>query len=255
MFLREKYPPIAIAAVALLLQGVVCIPPEPPVPDRLKAPVFKEGKVVVERLNGTYEELIYLRWAPPDTDSVPISVKNYVIIQHLPFDTAADTLGVLSSEPEILPATRTFAYQRTENLRRYGSGEILSMYYQIYAVDSLERPGDTSEPFGVALLRNVTLLAPTDTLSGNNFVWETRFIQDEIFTNMMLWREADASLIFISDTVDYFTTYYDIKQFSARIPNIRWPLQSGIYTWAVRLEKPQPPPGATSFTLGTFRVP
>ena len=243
-----------IACVPLLLGGS-CPTPDGPLPPVLNAPSFLEGSVVLKKINNEFAELVYLQWEPPDTDSV--SVSEYVIIQHLPFDTAVDTLGIFSGEPERLPPTRTFAYQYTEDVRRYASGEILLLYYQIFAIDNFGRPGDTSAQFGVYLLKNAVLKKPIDTLKENLFIWEVPPITDEIYTNMSIWNVFDTLPVYTSDTIDYFGSPFDPVTMTKSIPS--FPLQAGEYSWTVWMRKllvlPESAPYAISYTTGKFSVP
>jgi hypothetical protein len=244
----------ALCAAVPLLAAMVCIPPEPPPPPLLKAPRFTGVTVTEYKVNDMHTELVYLEWAPPDSGAA--SVSEYVIIQRLPIDTGSDTLGLLSSEPQKLPSEKTYAYQITENIRRYAQeARIITLGYRIFAIDNMDRSSDTSEEFSVSLLKTVELKTPADTLSENIFAWEFTGIPDEIFSNMILWNSTDSLPVFVSDTMSDFGFTYDPLEFSATLPQELFPLPADIYTWVVRTELPQPYPGATSYTIGTFRVP
>ncbi len=244
---------IALAAVVPLLLGSSCPTPVEQEPPHLKSPRFLESRVLVAKVGGLFEELVYLSWAPPDSDSAAVDA--YVMMQRLPFDTAIDTLGIFPSQPERIPAPRTWAYEPTQNIRKYGSGEVMMLYYRVFAIDTLGNAGDTSVQCSVALLKNADAVYPKDSLLDNRFEWEIAYVQDEVFTNIMVWNSTDTAAIFVSDTINDFANFWVPTECSAALPDRMYPLPGGMYTWAIWAQKPMPPPGAVSYTIGTFRVP
>ena len=238
-----------------LLLGSSCPTEEPPLPPPPDAPAFTGHSIVVEKVNDAYAELVYLQWQPPANASVEIS--EYQIIQHLPFDTSIDTLGLFPTNTQLLPAERNYAYQLTEDVRQYAhGGEVINLFYQILAIDIYGRQSDTSANYSVQLFKNASMIYPRDSLGENRFEWEIRNVTDEIYTNMRVWNEHDTTPIFISDTTIFFAPAYDVTNIATALSS--YPLQPGMYTWAVWAQKllitGQDNSFAESFTIGTFHA-
>jgi hypothetical protein len=249
-FLRN----IALISTAPVFAALVCIPPEPPLPAKLAAPVFTYGSVVIEQFDGIWQEMIRLSWQPPDSNADAVS--EYLILVELPFDTTVDSLSLLQTEPQRIPGFKTEAFQLTGDIRMFTQDSLkVTLYYRICAIDSLDRTGDTSSAFGVSLLKKVDMLSPLGKLDTNRFVWEFTGIADEIFSSMMVWGPGDSLPFFKSDTSSAFGFIYDPLRFAVSLPDTSLPLPTGNYTWTVRTELKQPPPGAISYTTGIFNVP
>ncbi|MBD3393845.1 MAG: hypothetical protein GF418_17065 [Chitinivibrionales bacterium] len=242
---------IALAACMPLLMAGSCPTPPPDPRDPLPAPVFTESKTVLECVGGVWEELVYLAWEPPDSDSTVIS--KYVMLETLPFDTSVDTLGALDRGPQDLPAGRNYTYRPTDDVRRYGSGTVMSLGFRVFAVDIDGQPGDTSEQCSVWLLKSTKPVYPLDTLAENRFEWDLCGLADEINTNILIFKGADTTPVFSGDTIFAFGEgTYSCNTFTDSLDG---GLGAGEYTWAIRAQKALPFPGATSFTIGTFYVP
>jgi hypothetical protein len=248
----------ALFSAMPVLTALVCLPPEPALPPLLNAPVFTKGTVVIENASGIWQEMIRLEWTP--SDSSYSAINEYVILTEIPFDTAVDSMGIIDMEPQRLPASKTFAYHPTESIRRLTpDSQIVTIHYRIFAIDSLDRSGDTSSSFEVSLLKTVVLVSPADTLHNNRFHWEFVGIADEIFSNMLLIWPDSISKQYVGDTSSAFAFLYDPLKFIVSLPDTLLPLHSGYYTWAVRTELQQrysqSASYAVSYTIGTFYAP
>ena len=217
---------ISILSIAesIIMMGCLTIDQEPP--QRLSAPIFTHYSIVAKKdFDNEYSEFIQLNWIPDSTDK--ISIRYYEITRVIPIDSNSNT------NIKNIPHDTTTMYDRVSNLNllspRTKSNNIL---YRIFAVDSLERAGDTSVVCTVSLAENVILKSPFDTLHSDLFQWIVPQIFTQSITNILLWKND--SLIWESDSISDYTGGGSKNQRKI-LPASLSPLSPGKYYWGIKM--------------------
>ncbi len=209
------------------LLGSSCPTEDLPRPPRLKAPLITHSNILAKTdFNNQYQETIHLTWKNNQEDT--LSVISYTLIR----TTSSDSTPSLKTNipPDLLEGF--FDPLSPLNLDRITEEYV---YYQLFAIDSLWRPSDTSATCTVSVAREMTLVHPGDTLySSTNpvtFSWQVPQIQQgPTHSYVNLW--FNDSLQWTSDTEKIFTGGGS-KKVEKILSNSLIP---GIYYWGVTLE-------------------
>lgn len=218
-----------LAALLPTLLYLTCITPPEPRPDRLSSPIFTNYEIVAGLYGDEYHEVIHLQWIPDSTDT--ISIIKYQILRKVDIDSSSTTITDIPSDVNDLndptvkfiddPAKRT-----NDRL----------IFYRIFAIDSLERPGDTSVVCTVSLARLIDLLLPPiDTIPSQsvNFRWLVpQIFNSRVRTHIVLWKND--STIWQSAPKEFFTGGGPTQE-NENLPPSLLPLIPGEYFWGAYL--------------------
>lgn len=223
-FIKYFFIPVFLIAAPVIVGG--CLTIDPPPPDRPAAPKFTRYSIVAKKdSDNEYNEFIQLYWMYDTTDQ--ISIRYFEIIRMLPVDSNSNT------NIKNIPHSITTMYDKISNFNlvnpRTSSNTI---FYKIFAIDSLERSGDTSVVCTVSLAENVTLNSPFDTLHSNVFQWVVPQIFTQSITSILLWNND--SLLWNSDSIPDYTGG-GAKSQSKTLPVHLSPLSTGRYFWGVNM--------------------
>jgi hypothetical protein len=226
---------------------VVCVPVIDPPPPRLAAPRITQTGIVALRVPGTqdYQEFVRLRWEPPANDSLEIA--EYRLLRKYPLDAPEPLLQIEPHIDEYFEPTHELGLERSSRT---------ALVYRLYAVDELERAGDTSLPCTVSLASAALLVEPVDqdTLQANHFEW-------------ILARESSPSTytfnLWSSDTLLWQRTYPGAfligeeyqRRFAESLPDSLYAsLRPGRYCWGIHWKVAEDIRDPESITIGVFHV-
>jgi len=212
-----------IAAILPVCLGAICDPiPAPPA--TLSSPVFTGYDVVSRIYDGEHQEMIVVQWEPDSTDTV--SVVSYQMLRRGEADTFATPIrDIAGTVRELFDPTVNFV----ESAKRENE---YNVFYWIFALDSLGRPGDTSPACTVSLARFVKQLQPLDTFQNEPFRWQVPPIFNRTMSFVTLWRGD--SVLWTSDTMLEYTGG-GVPPFEKSLPGNFPPLPPGTYFWGVPL--------------------
>ncbi|MGD9200041.1 MAG: hypothetical protein PVI26_00630 [Chitinispirillia bacterium] len=223
-FIKYFFIPVVLILKTVIMIGCLTIDPEPP--ERLGAPVFSHYSIVAKKdLDDEYNEFIQLHWRPDSTDK--ISIGYFEIIRMIPTDSTSNT------NIRNIPGNYRLIHDKISNFNLLNPRtQSNNIFYKIFAIDSLERAGDTSIICTVSLAENVILKTPFDTLHTELFQWIVPQIFTQSITNVLLWKND--SLLWESDSIPDYTGGGSKNQ-SKILPGHLSPLQSGMYYWGVKM--------------------
>lgn len=161
--MRVKY--ITALSSILCLLSLSCIPVEPPLPQKITAPklIFKQ-MAVARNTFGEYHEAIQLQWHRSESDTLP--VQSFTLMRKFSNDTTFE----LFDRSQHIPADTTNFFDELSADQFPASGSD-SVFYLLFAIDTLGRPGDTSNFCRVFLLAQPTLASfSTNSLC---IVWDS----------------------------------------------------------------------------------
>jgi hypothetical protein len=202
-----------------------CATIDPPPPSPLSAPIIDSAEIVaVPDIDKEITESIHIQWVAGPDDSLSVysfKIVRYTALQTLPLLTklSIDSLNTL-----IDPVAQMNLPNRNDE--QY-------IIYRIYALDSLDRPGDTSVACTVTLARSIPLLSPKDTFVVNQFKWEVPDgIYNQTRSRVILWYRGDP--LWKSDDVLKYTNGLS-EIFTKSLPDSLMPLAPGKYYWGIQL--------------------
>ncbi len=207
----------------------LCVNPQP-LPQRLNAPRIQRLDISGVQNGFFYDEAIRISWTPPDNDSIGIS--SYTLLRSY---ENADS-GFSAVIYEIPSAITSFSAPLSEQYRTIT--DIRWVYFRVFAIDSLDQPGDTSRVDSIALAPSPHVTYPYDTLSQNKFEWQIADIRNPFRSYITLWDTSGKVWQSDSSQIEYGNGIRLIT-FSRSLPDSLWPLHEG--TWFV---------GATCFAIG-----
>ncbi len=214
---------IGMACLVPLLLSSTCLTVDPPRPDRLSAPIFIEADIVLKKFDGEIREMVRVAWEPDSTDT--ISVIFYQVLRQVDTDSLpTPIINIPDTVTELFEPVYQF------NLANRTNEHLIS--YWIFAIDSLERRGDTSAAFIVELAREVDLLSPITKLTDSLFSWGINDIKNQSRFHAFLWK-PDA-ILWESDTINEFIGG-NYTKFNRFLPPPLHPLETGEYFWGVEL--------------------
>lgn len=174
-----KYLTALSSILCLLLLS--CIPVEPPLPQKIAASelTFKE-MTVAHNTFGNYYEAIELQWHRPGHDTQP--VQSFTLLRKFSNDTTFE----LFNRSQHIPADTTSFFDELAADQFPTSGSD-SVFYLLFAIDTLGRPGDTSNICRVFLTPQPVLASfSTDSLC---IVWDS-WVRGGVTSWCRIWPES-----------------------------------------------------------------
>lgn len=225
----------------LLLLAVSCPNEFTPLPPSLKAPKLATMELSAVRTGSgaalQYHPAVRITWTAPDQDSV--RVQYYSLLRSAVSGTDTAFTVVTHS----IPAGVTETYDRIDRIIPPKELHQKRIFYRIVAIDSLDRPGDTSAVDTFVLAHPAQLTSPRDTLFINLFRWTVAKVPAGYREQMTLWGDNGAvweSPLPLTPTYGS-TEWYITNQVS--LPDHLWPLPSGsVYYFSVRVIEESPLP-------------
>jgi len=229
---------ICIFQICLILIGTACIPDNVIMPPRLKKPIITKAKFDAVKLPsiGDYSEALHLSWTPPPTDSNAISA--FVLLKRVPGDT------IFEHYANIPPDTSDF-YEAVDRTN-FPIEDYDSLCFRLYALDTLGRPGDTSETYIL-----YTVPQPlTDTIANGCFKWRERGVFSSVISYMKLWNDS-LKIHWTSDKYDAFPPVEKDAEYSACIPDSLLAIRKIKWYYCFYIEASE----RYSILMGTLDVP
>jgi hypothetical protein len=194
-------------------------------PPHLGPPQITTMALTEARLSGSWREAIHLRWEAPPTDS--IGIRSYTLIRRTGNDSSFD---VFSRSQGIPSSIDTF----NDDIKPFGFPEtdFFPVRYQIFAVDSLGRSGDTSAACSLSLARQPGI--DTVDLAKSSIRWFSEFIQGSIETYIKIWNTAGDGY-FSSARQEEFGSWDTPVYFSTTLPDSLSPFSPGTWYYAIYL--------------------
>jgi hypothetical protein len=228
---------------AVIVMAGACPTPIEPLPPVLNAPSFLTKKVTWAKVTtNSFAEVVSLSWKKSDADTIPTG--SFTILRKIGSQSTytAAMRGIPASISDYADPISQFGFSK-------------EVIYRIFAVDTLNRSGDTSLPCTLTLAQQVILREPADTLTANYFSWDVLgqmvmggFTCTFAFadTAAVRWQAPPTVLTFIGENT--------LLTLTQALPDTLWPLPRGRYFWSVRLDisggaNPQ------SIIVGTCHVP
>lgn len=202
-----------------------CATIDPPPPSPLSAPIITDSTIVaVPDIDKEITESIQIQWTAGPGDS--LSVYSFKIIRN----TALQTLPLLT---KLSIDSLNTLIDPVAQLNLPNRNDEQYIIYRIFALDSLDRPGDTSAACTITLARSIPLLSPKDTFVVNQFKWEVpNGIYNQTRSCAILWHQG--SLVWKSDDVLKYTNGLS-EIFTRALPDSLMPLAPGRYYWGIQL--------------------
>ncbi len=206
-----------------------CLTVDPPPPPRLSAPTITHVAIkAMPDYTQAYNEAIFVYWQKNALDEITPS--RFEVIRQAVSDSFPTTI-------KNIPPTHDSIYEFTASFVNLDRTEENTLFYRIFAFDSLGRPGDTSAVCTVSLARTITLIRPGAVLNdppGNEiFKWEIPEGINRNASHIYLWKSD--SLLWESDSVWYYSG--GVAKYPEKgLPTHLSPLMKGeTYYWAVEL--------------------
>ncbi len=154
---------LTVLSLPVLIAGTCSNPVWPP--PVLNAPSFQDREIVTvwDSREEMYREAVHLTWNAPPTASV--SIHPYKILRYVEVDSTV-------ALEEIPDSVREF-FDPTYRLFRSSGSRLFfqTVYYRVFAVDSMGRSGDTSVACTVTLAPKAELTEPGAVLTVPRFSW------------------------------------------------------------------------------------
>ncbi len=185
---------------------------------------------------------MHLIWDAPPADSV--SIHSYKVLRLVEADTSV-------ALEEIPDSVREF-FDPTYRLFRSSGSRLFfqTIYYRVFAVDSMGRPGDTSVACTVTLAPTAELTEPGAIIGKPRFSW----IYHEFAAPAETWIEVwdSASVIWRSER--FRKNFSHVEQTSCPAPDSIF-TEGERYWWGAHVEVVSPVPKLPgSITVGVFDV-
>ncbi len=229
----RHFPGVLSCFACLLFLAGACPSEFKPLPPTLNAPAITNLELTAVRsgTGGTlqYHPAIHIRWTPPDQDSV--RVQSYTLLRSA--ISGSDTSFTVATHS--IPAGVHEVYDRIDDILPPKELDHKFIFYKIAALDTLDRPGDTSLVDTFALGHPPSLEIPHDTLRTNFFRWIVAKIPAGYRTHMILW--GDNGPIWKSplpQSPTYGSTEWYIAH-EVTMPDSVWPLPSSLYYFGARV--------------------
>ena len=226
----------------IILTSSTCYQADP-FPSLLGKPAFVNVALAAKKEYDGYIESAHLAWIPPVTDS--ISVSYYTLTRKFPGDTIFDIFPL----SQYIPAD-TLNFYDPLNPAVFPSGnlglEIKSLYYKIYAIDSLGRQSEMSDPCTLSIT-----LQPVNVVPDQDYClkWESH-INSSVSSYAQIWND-DSGISWISDKALEYSTGNDPAEFYSCPPDSLMPLVSGKWYYSLYVTVSE----TYSIKIGYFNVP
>jgi hypothetical protein len=236
-----------------MLHGARCVTVDPPSAP-LPAPAIVDHDIIAlpeQRADGSvYNEIIELHVSLDD------QYRDQAAQLVLLYRTDAESAAV-AGEP--IPDSARTLYLSVKKLGLIPREKNRMIDFSIFAVDTRDRPGDTSSAYRVALAKQATLLAPLDTLDrAGRLRWELYDFGSPVRSKALLWSRDSA--LWESDFLPRegfaYIGNYQGSEFSLAIPDcVAARLDTGACAWGVRVEISGPPFPVSLISRGVYATP
>lgn len=224
--------------ICFILIGPSCIIDNIIMPPKLKEPIISKANFDAVNLPsiGDYTEALHVSWTPPPTDSNAISA--FVLLKRVPGDT------VFEQYANIPPDMSDF-YEAVDRsnfpLEGYDS-----IFFRVYALDTLGRPGDTSEIYTLYTVPQPLL----DTITKGCFKWRERGVFSGVVSYMKLWNDS-LKIQWESDRYDEFPPVEKDAIYNTCIPDSLLAIRKIKWYYCLYIEASE----RYSILMGTLDVP
>ncbi len=214
------------ASYFFVLNGSTCATVDPPPPDPLAAPQIIKSGIYCAPSSSGFREMIHLQWEKPDRDD--ISISEYRVIRRVQGDDIGYSFKIPPQASDFFDPTDELDVSRLQTQ---------SIYYQLYAVDHLERQSDTSIICTVSLAPSVRLISPSNILKENRFEWSIYNVAQTCLSELFLYR-GDLLLWQSGPVGGYHLIGSDReKTLSVSLPDsVYVSLKDANFEWAVKLQ-------------------
>ncbi|MDG5814935.1 hypothetical protein QA601_07600 [Chitinispirillales bacterium ANBcel5] len=224
---------------SLLLLGSVCPTFEPPPPPPLSQPFITDIELKEFRNSGQFVEAAYVQWSPPMDSS--LNATSYTLLKK----TTADSLFDILSEN--IPSHITEYYDRLSEAD-FPSIHYDTIFYKVFATDSLGRRGDTSSPCSLILAPQPSFTS-YDTTSGR-INWSMLGIQGALDSWVKIWNDEETKT-WKNEKITRFSGENDIINFSVMLPKDFNPLSTGKWYYGLHIDAY----GRNSLKIGEIMIP
>ncbi len=226
---------LLFAPLAALLMDGSCPSPEPFPPATLTAPIITQVGVDAFSFQSTpgFRPAIHVRWQMPANGS--LGVREFVIFQKTMGDSSFTLLA------RSIPGNVFDYHENADNVGFPGLLSYKTIFFQMFAIDSVGRTSDTSAIDSLVLAWQPIPVSPveSDTISNDSLVWYVTSVMAGYYTYSMLYGDT-AGLLWSAPQpiVPVYSYQGDTVQSANQIPASLFPLSPGGYTWAIKLEVP-----------------
>lgn len=226
ILVRYKLARAATGLSLLFLLAASCPSPDLPPPPALPAPTVNQPSIVATRVQDRVRETVRLHWTSPATES--LGVFQYTVLRRIDDDSVFSIPRFGSSIPDSV----TDFYDLCEDIGFPIGYPYKKIYYRIVAIDSLDRPSDTSATCSLQLAWQPILNNPQngDTLGTNLFSWTVSAVQNLFYTKMMVWNSSRQ--IYISRREQFTGSEHSSVRTDNTLPDSCMPLAPGTYYFA-----------------------
>ena len=220
-----------LAAGSCLLMASSCPTSDPFPPPPLRAPVFTGIGITGIKISDAYRAAVRLQWDLRGKDSLPVS--QYVILRKKQStDTAFSVLHYA------IPDSVFDDYDVLLTNDVPAQGVYSKIGYRIFAIDTMERSGDTSATDSIRICWAPLVGYPQDTLKQNLFKWYTIQYMAGYFTYLYLWDETKG-LCWTSPMPNEPSYGHEtLDSFFVHLPDSLYPLATGDYWYGLKVEIP-----------------
>ncbi|MFP4164539.1 MAG: hypothetical protein ACLFVE_11200 [Chitinispirillaceae bacterium] len=232
-----------LIAASFFCLGLACPTVEPPPPPRLPVPTIDSFNLTgYDKLRNEHREALKISWSPPHSEQS--SAHEYTIIRKTQKDSLFD---VFDFSQEIPGDTLEFFDDLT--LIGFPKTSYDTVSYRIFAVDSLGRRGDTTEPVSIILSAQPSF--EEFDQEDWSLSWSVLGILGAISSRIEICNQ-DRTKIWTSPFREEFGEENQTIFFSAALPDSLRPLESGTWYYGLYVEAN----GAErqSLKVGSFNV-
>jgi hypothetical protein len=224
----------ALAPLAVgcwLLLGSACPTSDPFPRPPVSPPAISSLEITAIKTSDAYRAAVHIRWTLPQTDSS--AIRELIILRK---KQISDTVyGVFHYG---IPDTIRDDYDVLDPQDFPGQGVYLKLWYRMFAIDTLGRPGDTSPPDSIRLCWTPRPGTPLDTLLKNQFKWYTIQYLAGYFTYMFLWSDTRGLIWTSPRSSEPSYGHETADSFFVRLPDSLYPLARGLYWYGAKIEFP-----------------
>ncbi len=227
----RKFHVVLTCFFSIFLLGSSCPTPEQFPPPPLSAPIITGKEIALAKFD-TYRPAIHITWKAPATDT--LAIKEYVIL------TKSDDSAGFSVLVRNIPNTVLNYYDNIDRIS-IPANEIKSVYYKIFAIDSLGRNGDTSslDSFIVSWPPKQIFPLSSDTIVPDSLVFTVSGVMGGYYPYVFLCSDS-MGVFWKSPKPDTPTYSFADKtdRFIVQVPKTITFVKNSMYYWAVKVEIP-----------------
>ena len=214
-----------------ILLGASCPTSDPFPRPVVGAPSIAALEMTAIKISDAYRAAVHLYWNLPQGDAQ--AIREVVILRKKQgIDSAYDVFhyGIPDSVHDDYDVLNPKDFPT--------QGNFTLVWYRMYAIDTLGRPGDTSAPDSLQLCWPPLPQSPLDTLRKNRFAWQTVRYLAGYFTYMFLWNDARGLIWASPKPSEPSYGHETADSFFVRLPDSLYPLTPGAYWYGAKVEIP-----------------